>query len=68
MEISHSLTTLIPRLYPFFRHTITSVRSAVLNTLLTFLGMNDVEEWVDHRTFRLVFQNMIVEEKKVNNL
>ncbi|CAB4491398.1 unnamed protein product [Rhizophagus irregularis] len=61
---SHSLTTLIPRLYPFFRHTITSVRSAVLNTLLTFLGMNDVEEWVDHRTFRLVLQNMIVEEKK----
>ncbi|CAG8585707.1 17161_t:CDS:10, partial [Cetraspora pellucida] len=61
---SHSLTTLIPRLYPFFRHTITSVRSAVLNTLLTFLGMADVEEWVDHRAFRLVFQNMIVEEKK----
>ncbi|CAG8807575.1 36056_t:CDS:2, partial [Racocetra persica] len=60
---SHSLTTLIPRLYPFFRHTITSVRSAVLNTLLTFLGMADVEEWVDYRTFRLVFQNMIVEEK-----
>ncbi|RIB21561.1 hypothetical protein C2G38_2134285 [Gigaspora rosea] len=60
---SHSLTTLIPRLYPFFRHTITSVRSAVLNTLLTFLGMADVEEWVDNRTFRLVFQNMIVEEK-----
>ncbi|CAG8553691.1 13638_t:CDS:10, partial [Dentiscutata heterogama] len=60
---SHSLTTLIPRLYPFFRHTITSVRSAVLNTLLTFLGMADVEEWVDHYTFRLVFQNMIVEEK-----
>ncbi|CAI2172682.1 1119_t:CDS:10 [Funneliformis geosporum] len=61
---SHSLTTLIPRLYPFFRHTITSVRSAVLNTLLTFLGMNSAEEWVDDRTFRLVLQNMIVEEKK----
>ncbi|RHZ83144.1 hypothetical protein Glove_99g122 [Diversispora epigaea] len=61
---SHSLTTLIPRLYPFFRHTITSVRVAVLNTLLTFLGMDEVEEWVDHRTFSLVFQNIIVEEKR----
>ncbi|KAG9295858.1 hypothetical protein G9A89_006597 [Geosiphon pyriformis] len=61
---SHSLRTLIPRLYPFFRHTITSVRAAVLNTLLTFLGMRGVEEWADDQTFRLVFQNMIVEEKK----
>ncbi|CAG8803447.1 1104_t:CDS:2, partial [Dentiscutata erythropus] len=52
------------RLYPFFRHTITSVRVAVLNTLLTFLGMDEVEEWVDHRTFSLVFQNIIVEEKR----
>ncbi|CAG8444968.1 8385_t:CDS:10 [Ambispora gerdemannii] len=61
---SHSLKTLIPRLYPFFRHTITSVRTAVLNTLLTFLGMEGVDEWVDDQVFRLVFQNMIVEEKK----
>ncbi|CAJ0832129.1 8775_t:CDS:10 [Entrophospora sp. SA101] len=63
-NINHSLSTLIPRLYPFFRHTITSVRSAVLNTLLTFLSMDEAEEWVDNRVMRLVFQNMIVEEKK----
>jgi len=63
-----SLSTLIPRLYPFFRHTIMSVRSAVLNTLLTFLSMQDVEEWVDDRLFRLAFQNMIVEEKRVSIL
>ncbi|CAG8530565.1 8145_t:CDS:10 [Ambispora leptoticha] len=61
---SHSLKTLVPRLYPFFRHTITSVRTAVLNTLLTFLGMEGVDEWVDDQVFRLVFQNMIVEEKR----
>ncbi|CAJ0752198.1 15832_t:CDS:10 [Entrophospora sp. SA101] len=40
------------------------VRSAVLNTLLTFLSMDEAEEWVDNRVMRLVFQNMIVEEKK----
>ena len=45
-----------------------SVRSAVLNTLLTFLSMQDVEEWVDDRIFRLAFQNMIVEEKRVSML
>ncbi|CAO3627838.1 unnamed protein product [Mucor hiemalis] len=32
-----SLTELVPRLQPFFRHTNTGVLIAVLNTLLTFL-------------------------------
>ncbi|RUP50793.1 hypothetical protein BC936DRAFT_137667 [Jimgerdemannia flammicorona] len=61
---SQSLKDLIPRLYPFFRHTITSVRVAVLNTLLTFLVCGTGTEWVDDRVFRLVFQNLLVEEKK----
>ncbi|KAF7727950.1 TATA-binding protein-associated factor mot1 [Apophysomyces ossiformis] len=58
-----SLADLVPRLYPFFRHTITGVRLAVLNTLLTFLTCRTAAEWVDERVYRLVFQNLVVEEK-----
>ncbi|KAI8080523.1 hypothetical protein BDF21DRAFT_444546 [Thamnidium elegans] len=58
-----SLGELVPRLHPFFRHTITGVRIAVLNTLLTFLECGTSAEWVDERVYRLVFQNLIVEEK-----
>ncbi|KAI7889175.1 uncharacterized protein EV154DRAFT_515638 [Mucor mucedo] len=58
-----SLGELVPRLHPFFRHTITGVRIAVLNTLLTFLQCGTSAEWVDERVYRLVFQNLIVEEK-----
>ncbi|KAG0242090.1 TATA-binding protein-associated factor mot1 [Actinomortierella wolfii] len=61
---NHSLVKLIPRLNPFFRHTIASVRLAVLNALLTFLNINTISEWVDDRVIRMVFQNLIVEEKK----
>jgi TATA-binding protein-associated factor len=66
MEIvrgSGSLGDLVPRLHPFFRHTITGVRMAVLNTLLTFLECGTSAEWVNERVYRLVFQNLIVEEK-----
>ena len=40
--VSHSaptmLTTLVPRLWPFLSHTITSVRLSCLNALLTLLN------------------------------
>ncbi|KAI8150160.1 hypothetical protein BJV82DRAFT_586077 [Fennellomyces sp. T-0311] len=58
-----ALAELVPRLYPFFRHTITGVRIAVLNTLLTFLECGTAGEWLDERVYRLVFQNLVVEEK-----
>ncbi|KAG0337819.1 TATA-binding protein-associated factor mot1, partial [Podila horticola] len=61
---SHSLVNLIPRLNPFFRHTIASVRMAVLNAILTFLSLKSISEWVDERVVRMVYQNLIVEEKK----
>ncbi|KAG0310055.1 TATA-binding protein-associated factor mot1 [Dissophora globulifera] len=61
---SHSLVNLIPRLNPFFRHTIASVRMAVLNALLTFLELKAIDEWVDEKVVRMVYQNLIVEEKK----
>lgn len=57
---------LAPLIYPFFRHTITSVRLSVLRTLSVFLARADVDQasdWIDDRVFRLLFQNLIVEEK-----
>ena len=61
---SRALVNLIPRLNPFFRHTIPSVRMAVLNAIITFLKLKSISEWVDDRVVRMVYQNMIVEERK----
>ncbi|KAI8096669.1 uncharacterized protein BX664DRAFT_324574 [Halteromyces radiatus] len=63
VQSGYSLSDLVPRLHPFFRHTISSVRVAVLNTLLTFLECGTAAEWVDERAYRLVFQNLMVEER-----
>ncbi|KAI0462311.1 hypothetical protein LJB42_004399 [Komagataella kurtzmanii] len=56
--------TLIPRLYPFLRHSITSVRKSVLRTLQAFLTIDDpfVKDWIDAKTFRLIFQNILLEQ------
>ncbi|KAL2170535.1 hypothetical protein VTG60DRAFT_4643 [Thermothelomyces hinnuleus] len=58
-----SFTLLVPRLYPFLRHTITSVRLAVLKALMTFanLGGEASQGWLNGRILRLVFQNIVVE-------
>ncbi|KAM7209261.1 hypothetical protein V8F20_000599 [Naviculisporaceae sp. PSN 640] len=58
-----SFTLLVPRLYPFLRHTITSVRLAVLKALMTFvnLGKETSQGWLNGRVLRLVFQNILVE-------
>ena len=66
-ETDHSFTNLVPRLYPFLRHTITSVRSAVLRALQTFLqiGGQDTRGWVSGRILRLVYQNLLVERNEV---
>ncbi|KAK4239615.1 hypothetical protein C8A03DRAFT_32294 [Achaetomium macrosporum] len=58
-----SFTLLVPRLYPFLRHTITSVRLAVLKALMTFakLGGQASQGWLNGRILRLVFQNILVE-------
>lgn len=66
-EWDHSFTNLVPRLYPFLRHTITSVRSAVLRALQTFLqiGGEDTQGWVSGRILRLVYQNLLVERNEV---
>ena len=61
-----SFTLLVPRLYPFLRHTITSVRLAVLKALFTFANLeSDASHgWLDGRVLRLVFQNLLVERDK----
>lgn len=69
-NLDQSFTELVPRLYPFLRHTITSVRSAVLRALQTFLqlGGKDIRGWVEGKVLRLVYQNLLVErdEKTLN--
>jgi TATA-binding protein-associated factor len=61
-----SFTLLVPRLYPFLRHTITSVRLAVLKALFTFANLADESSqgWLNGRILRLVFQNILVERDK----
>ncbi|KAJ5183522.1 hypothetical protein N7492_001138 [Penicillium capsulatum] len=61
-----SFGNLVPRLYPFLRHTITSVRSAVLRALITFLQLEGEggTDWVDGKALRLIFQNLLVERNE----
>lgn len=61
-----SFALLVPRLYPFLRHTITSVRSAVLRALLTFVGIegDHTRDWLNGKILRLIFQNILVERNE----
>ncbi|ODH19656.1 hypothetical protein ACO22_06160 [Paracoccidioides brasiliensis] len=61
-----SFGNLVPRLFPFLRHTITSVRSAVLRALLTFLKLESEGQnaWADGKAMRLIFQNLLVERNE----
>lgn len=61
-----SFAELVPRLYPFLRHTISTVRSAVLRALLTFVNIDgdDAKSWVNGRALRLVYQNLLVEREE----
>ncbi|KIW01092.1 uncharacterized protein PV09_07379 [Verruconis gallopava] len=63
-----SFANLVPRLFPFLRHTISTVRSAVLRALLTFLNIKGAgtEGWINGKALRLVFQNLLVE--RVDNV
>jgi TATA-binding protein-associated factor len=61
-----SFAELVPRLYPFLRHTITSVRSAVLRALLTFVNIEGegTRGWLNGRILRLICQNILVERNE----
>lgn len=61
-----SFKGLVPKLYPFLRHSITNVRKAVLNLLLAFLSIQDdsTKHWINGKIFRLVYQNILLEQNK----
>lgn len=62
-DSEQSFANLVPRLYPFLRHTITSVRSAVLRALLTFVNIEGegTRDWLNGKILRLIYQNLLVE-------
>jgi TATA-binding protein-associated factor len=59
-----SFGVLIPRLFPFLRHTIRTVRMAVLRALRTFLGIKQQKgtAWISARAIRLIFQTVLFEQ------
>ncbi|KAF8558525.1 hypothetical protein OG21DRAFT_1504270 [Imleria badia] len=63
-NLSLPLTDLAPTLFPFFRHTIPNVRLAVVNTLSSFMAVSSLpRDWIATPFLRLLFQNLIVEER-----
>ncbi|EKD20799.1 uncharacterized protein L3040_000906 [Drepanopeziza brunnea f. sp. 'multigermtubi'] len=61
-----SFALLVPRLYPFLRHTITSVRTAVLRALTTFVSIegDGTRDWLNGKILRLIYQNILVERNQ----
>lgn len=59
-----SFKSLVPKLYPFLRHSISSVRKSVLNLLNAFLSIKDdsTKNWLNGKVFRLIFQNILLEQ------
>eukprot|EP01125_Pyxidicula_operculata_P015647 TRINITY_DN5335_c0_g1_i4.p1 TRINITY_DN5335_c0_g1~~TRINITY_DN5335_c0_g1_i4.p1 ORF type:complete len:1864 (-),score=455.04 TRINITY_DN5335_c0_g1_i4:12-5603(-) len=65
------LLNFVPRLWPFFRHNILSVRLASINTLYKLLGSSDVS-WLTpilSDSLRYIFQNIVldIQEEVVNS-
>uniref|UniRef100_A0A8C9TWL8 B-TFIID TATA-box binding protein associated factor 1 n=1 Tax=Scleropages formosus TaxID=113540 RepID=A0A8C9TWL8_SCLFO len=68
-SIQQSLTVLVPRVWPFLRHTISSVRKAALETLFTLLSKADQSsaEWLTpilQDMLRHIFQSCILESNQ----
>ncbi|KAH7350452.1 hypothetical protein BKA66DRAFT_575755 [Pyrenochaeta sp. MPI-SDFR-AT-0127] len=63
---TQSFHELVPRLFPFLRHTITSVRAAVLRALITFLNIQSEgsDGWIDSKALQLIFQNILLERNE----
>jgi TATA-binding protein-associated factor len=63
---TQSFHELVPRLFPFLRHTITSVRAAVLRALVTFLDIQGTgsDSWIDSKALQLIFQNILLERNE----
>ncbi|KAG7462732.1 hypothetical protein MATL_G00187870 [Megalops atlanticus] len=68
-SIQQSLTVLVPRVWPFLRHTISSVRRAALETLFTLLSKADQScaVWLTpilQDMLRHIFQSCILESNQ----
>ncbi|KAM5142212.1 TATA-binding protein-associated factor 172 [Mantella aurantiaca] len=68
-NIQQSLTILVPRVWPFLRHTISSVRKAALETLCTLLSTQDqnCSGWLTpilQEMLRHIFQLCILESNQ----
>uniref|UniRef100_A0A3Q2YQE6 B-TFIID TATA-box binding protein associated factor 1 n=1 Tax=Hippocampus comes TaxID=109280 RepID=A0A3Q2YQE6_HIPCM len=68
-SMQQSLTVLVPRVWPFLRHTISSVRRAALETLFTLLSKSDQKcaVWINpilQDMLRHVFQSCILESNE----
>lgn len=65
-DSDQTFTELVPRLFPFLRHIIVSVRSSALKALRTFLNIEGegTQDWIDGRAMRLIFQNLLVERNE----
>lgn len=52
-------------LFPFFRHTISNVRLAVVQTLHSFLQVPSLsKDWITDSFLRILIQNLVIEERK----
>ncbi|XP_061600766.1 TATA-binding protein-associated factor 172 isoform X3 [Cololabis saira] len=68
-SMQQSLTVLVPRVWPFLRHTISSVRRAALETLYTLLSKADQScaMWINpilQDMLRHIFQSCILESNE----
>ncbi|KAK7901214.1 hypothetical protein WMY93_017983 [Mugilogobius chulae] len=68
-SMQQSLTVLVPRVWPFLRHTISSVRRAALETLFTLLSKADqnCSMWINpilQDMLRHIFQCCILESNE----
>ncbi|XP_057704435.1 TATA-binding protein-associated factor 172 [Corythoichthys intestinalis] len=68
-SMQQSLTVLVPRVWPFLRHTISSVRRAALETLYTLLSKSDQKcaLWINpimQDMLRHIFQSCILESNE----
>ncbi|XP_069756550.1 TATA-binding protein-associated factor 172 isoform X2 [Narcine bancroftii] len=68
-SIQQSLTVLVPRVWPFLRHTISSVRKAALETLFTLLSTQDEScvMWLTpilQDVLRHIYQSCILESNQ----
>ncbi|KAK7113585.1 hypothetical protein V1264_012846 [Littorina saxatilis] len=68
-NLSQSLTDLVPRLWPFLKHNIASVRRATLDTMLTLLSSSAPQlcEWVTpilQDAVRHIYQRSLLESSQ----